>query len=176
MLSIIVPSYNEGVNLGSTLKAITKVLPDTPHEVIVVDDCSTNGDVIAVEQAYPHVQFIRHTTRKGTSGGRVTGAQTAKGDVLCFETAGSCGFTGARKCTPFAAQRTAERVADKAKRMGIQELEVKVKGPGSGRESAITALEDYEGGKITNTVLSVPLPVDKIWARVGPMEVRPDDD
>ena len=64
-----------------------------------------------------------------------------RGDVLCFATAGSCGFSGARKSTPFAAQRTAERVADKAKRMGIQELEVKVKGPGSGRESAITALE-----------------------------------
>jgi small subunit ribosomal protein S11 len=64
-----------------------------------------------------------------------------KGDVLCFETAGSCGFTGARKSTPFAAQRAAERVAEKAKRMGIQELEVKVKGPGAGRESAITALQ-----------------------------------
>jgi small subunit ribosomal protein S11 len=64
-----------------------------------------------------------------------------KGDVLCFDTAGSCGFSGARKSTPFAAQRTAERVADKAKRMGVQELEVKVKGPGAGRESAITALE-----------------------------------
>jgi small subunit ribosomal protein S11 len=64
-----------------------------------------------------------------------------KGDVLCFETSGSVGFKGARKSTPFAAQRAAERVADKAKRMGVQELEVKVKGPGSGRESAITALE-----------------------------------
>lgn len=64
-----------------------------------------------------------------------------KGDVLCFETAGSCGFSGARKSTPFAAQRAAERVAEKAKRLGIQELEIKVKGPGSGRESAITALE-----------------------------------
>ncbi|MHC4787931.1 MAG: 30S ribosomal protein S11 [Planctomycetota bacterium] len=64
-----------------------------------------------------------------------------KGDVVCFETAGSCGFSGARKSTPFAAQRAAERVAEKAKRMGIEELEIKVKGPGSGRESAITALE-----------------------------------
>jgi len=64
-----------------------------------------------------------------------------KGDVVCFETAGTVGFSGARKSTPFAAQRAAERVAEKAKRMGIQELEVKVKGPGSGRESAITALE-----------------------------------
>ncbi|KPK62002.1 MAG: 30S ribosomal protein S11 [Planctomycetes bacterium SM23_32] len=64
-----------------------------------------------------------------------------KGEVVCFETAGSVGFKGARKSTPFAAQRAAERVADKAKRLGIQELEIKVKGPGSGRESAITALE-----------------------------------
>jgi len=64
-----------------------------------------------------------------------------KGDVICFETAGTVGFNGARKSTPFAAQRAAERLADRIKRMGIQELEVKVKGPGSGRESAITALE-----------------------------------
>lgn len=64
-----------------------------------------------------------------------------RGDVLCFETSGTCGFSGSRKSTPFAAQRAAERVADKAKRMGIQEVEVKVKGPGSGREPAITALE-----------------------------------
>jgi len=64
-----------------------------------------------------------------------------KGDLLCFETAGSCGFKNTRKSTPFAAQRTAERIAEKAKRMGIQELEIKVKGPGSGREAAVTALE-----------------------------------
>ena len=56
-----------------------------------------------------------------------------KGEVVCFETAGTVGFSGARKSTPFAAQRAAERIADKAKRMGMQELEVKVKGQGSGR-------------------------------------------
>jgi len=82
-----------------------------------------------------------------------------KGDVLCFETAGSCGFAGARKSTPFAAQRAAERVADKAKRMGIQELEVKVKGPGSGRESAITALQG--AGLTIHSIEDVtPLPHD----------------
>jgi small subunit ribosomal protein S11 len=64
-----------------------------------------------------------------------------KGDVVCFATAGGCGFKGSRKSTPFAAQRTAEQVAEAAKRMGVHELEVKVKGPGSGREGAITALE-----------------------------------
>jgi small subunit ribosomal protein S11 len=63
------------------------------------------------------------------------------GEVLCWESAGSCGFKGSRKSTPFAAQRAGERVADKAKKLGVREIEVKVKGPGSGRESAITSLE-----------------------------------
>ena len=63
------------------------------------------------------------------------------GEVLCWESAGTCGFKGSRKSTPFAAQRAGERVADKAKKMGVREVEVKVKGPGSGRESAVTSLE-----------------------------------
>jgi len=65
----------------------------------------------------------------------------ANGEVLCWESAGTSGFKGSRKSTPFAAQRAGEKVAEKAKKMGIREVEVKVKGPGSGRESAITALE-----------------------------------
>ncbi len=87
----------------------------------------------AGSRAVAHVQATFNNTRITIT--------DLKGDVLCFETAGTCGFAGSRKSTPFAAQRAAERVADKAKRMGVQELEVKVKGPGSGRESAITALE-----------------------------------
>ena len=63
------------------------------------------------------------------------------GESLCWASAGTVGFKGSRKSTPFAAQRAAENVADKARKMGIQELEVRVKGPGSGRESAITALQ-----------------------------------
>ena len=80
-----------------------------------------------------------------------------KGDVLCSVTAGACGFSGARKSTPFAAQRAAERIAEQAKRLGIQELEVKVKGPGSGRESAITALE-AAGLRIQSIEDVTPLP------------------
>ncbi len=82
-----------------------------------------------------------------------------KGDVLCFETAGTVGFKGARKSTPFAAQRAAERLAEKARRMGVQELEVKVKGPGAGRESAITALEGA-GMSIHSIEDVTPLPHD----------------
>jgi small subunit ribosomal protein S11 len=62
------------------------------------------------------------------------------GNVLCTDSAGTIGFKGSRKSTPFAAQRAAEACADKAKKLGMHEVEVRVKGPGSGRESAITAL------------------------------------
>ncbi|MBM43839.1 MAG: 30S ribosomal protein S11 [Phycisphaerae bacterium] len=62
------------------------------------------------------------------------------GETLAWDSAGTVGFKGARKATPFAASRAAERVASKVKRMGVHEIEVRVKGPGSGRESAITGL------------------------------------
>jgi small subunit ribosomal protein S11 len=55
--------------------------------------------------------------------------------------AGTVGFKGSRKSTPFAAQRAAEECAGKAQKFGVKEVEVRVKGPGAGRESAITALQ-----------------------------------
>src|SRR5215471_6134970 len=63
------------------------------------------------------------------------------GDTLCTASAGTVGFKGSRKSTPFAAQRAAETCADRAAKFGLKEVEVRVKGPGSGRESAITALQ-----------------------------------
>jgi small subunit ribosomal protein S11 len=63
------------------------------------------------------------------------------GDVLCWASAGTSGFKGSRKSTPFAAQRAAEICAERAAKYGVKELEVKVKGPGAGRESAITGLQ-----------------------------------
>jgi len=82
-----------------------------------------------------------------------------KGEVLCWQSAGTCGFTGARKSTPFAAQRAGERAADAAKKMGVREVDVKVKGPGSGRESAISALES--AGLIVHSIEdNTPLPHD----------------
>ena len=64
------------------------------------------------------------------------------GETLCWDSAGSIGYKGSRKSTPFAAQRAAESVAQKAQKFGVKEIEIKVNGPGSGRESAITALQD----------------------------------
>jgi small subunit ribosomal protein S11 len=63
------------------------------------------------------------------------------GDTLCFASAGVAGFKGSRKSTPFAAQRASEIASEKASKFGVRELEVRVQGPGSGRESAITALQ-----------------------------------
>jgi small subunit ribosomal protein S11 len=64
-----------------------------------------------------------------------------KGDTLCWASAGTCGFKGSRKSTPFAGQVAAQQAAEKAAKFGVKEIEVQVKGPGSGRESAITALQ-----------------------------------
>lgn len=63
------------------------------------------------------------------------------GDTLCYASGGTVGFKGSRKSTPFAAQRAAEEAAAKALKFGVREIEVRVKGPGAGRESAITALQ-----------------------------------
>ncbi|HUS45210.1 MAG TPA: 30S ribosomal protein S11 [Phycisphaerae bacterium] len=79
------------------------------------------------------------------------------GNVLCQGSAGTIGFKGSRKSTPFAAQRAAEACAEKAIKMGMREVEVKVKGPGSGRESAVTALQ-AAGLKVSSIEDVTPIP------------------
>lgn len=64
-----------------------------------------------------------------------------KGEALVWASSGSVGFSGSKKSTPFAAQIAAETAAKKALEHGLKEIEVYVKGPGSGRESAIRALQ-----------------------------------
>ena len=82
------------------------------------------------------VVYIKSTFNNTT----VTFTDT-KGDTLCWSSAGTSGFKGSRKSTPYAGQSAAQQAVEKASKFGVKELEVKVKGPGSGRESAITALE-----------------------------------
>jgi small subunit ribosomal protein S11 len=79
------------------------------------------------------------------------------GEVICAGSAGTVGFKGSRKSTPFAAQRAAEDAARKAKRLGVTEVEVRVKGPGSGREGAVTALQ-AAGLRISTIEDVTPLP------------------
>ncbi len=79
------------------------------------------------------------------------------GEVLCWASAGTVGFKGTRKSTPFAAQRAGERAAQAARKFGVVEVEVRVKGPGSGRESAVTALQ-AAGLRIQSIEDVTPLP------------------
>lgn len=81
----------------------------------------------------------------------------ANGDVLCWASAGTVGFKGSRKSTPFAAQRAAEVCAERAAKFGVREMEVLVKGPGSGRESAITGLQT-SGMSVKSIEDITPLP------------------
>lgn len=79
------------------------------------------------------------------------------GDTICSGSAGCVGFKGSRKSTPFAAQQAAQRCANTAMRNGVREIEVRVKGPGSGRESAISALQQA-GLRIVSIEDVTPLP------------------
>ena len=80
-----------------------------------------------------------------------------EGDTICSSSAGCVGFKGSRKSTPFAAQQAAQRCAGAAMRNGVRELEIKVKGPGPGRESAISALQQT-GLRIASIEDVTPLP------------------
>ena len=80
-----------------------------------------------------------------------------KGNVVSWATSGGAGFKGSRKSTPFAAQVAAEDVAKKAQEHGVRTLEVEVCGPGSGRESALRALQ-AAGFTITSIRDVTPIP------------------
>lgn len=80
-----------------------------------------------------------------------------QGNTLSWATSGGSGFRGSRKSTPFAAQVAAERAGEVAKEYGVKNLDVLVKGPGPGRESAVRALNAI-GYKITNITDVTPLP------------------
>jgi small subunit ribosomal protein S11 len=79
------------------------------------------------------------------------------GAVICSSSAGSVGFKGSRKSTPFAAQQAAQNCANAAMRNGVREVEIRVKGPGAGRESAISAMQ-AAGMRITSIEDVTPLP------------------
>ncbi|HEY5716964.1 MAG TPA: 30S ribosomal protein S11 [Motiliproteus sp.] len=80
-----------------------------------------------------------------------------QGNTLSWATAGGSGFRGSRKSTPFAAQVAAERAGTAAQEYGLKNLDVLVKGPGPGRESAVRALNNV-GFKITNITDVTPIP------------------
>ncbi len=102
-----------------------------------------------VTRAIAHVKATFNNTM-------ITITDTA-GETLAWASAGTVGFKGTRKSTPFAAGRAAEKAAVAAKKFGVKEIEVRVKGPGSGRESAITSLQ-AAGLRIQSIEDVTPLP------------------
>src|SRR6187402_3895839 len=80
-----------------------------------------------------------------------------QGNTLSWATSGGCGFRGSRKSTPFAAQVAAEKAGRAAQEYGLKTLEVRIKGPGPGRESAVRSLNAI-GYKIGNIIDITPIP------------------
>ncbi len=86
-----------------------------------------------IEKGIAHIQCTFNNT--------IVSITDMDGNVICWSSAGSVGFKGSRKSTPFAAQVTAEAAAKKALDMGLKRIDTYVKGPGAGRETAIRALQ-----------------------------------
>jgi small subunit ribosomal protein S11 len=80
------------------------------------------------------------------------------GNVLAWSSAGSLGFKGSKKSTPYAAQQAVEDAMTKAKEYGLKEVGIKVQGPGSGRETAIKSVGTIEGIRVTFFKDITPLP------------------
>jgi small subunit ribosomal protein S11 len=79
------------------------------------------------------------------------------GNAICWSSAGALGFRGSKKSTPFAAQVASQEAGKKAKEHGVSSVEVKVRGPGAGRENAIRALLSL-GMRITSVADKSPIP------------------
>lgn len=94
---------------------------------------------------------------RATFNNTIVSITDTSGNVIAWSSAGAQGFKGSRKSTPFAAQVAAEKAAGKALDLGMKKLEVHVKGPGSGRESAIRSLQAV-GMEITVIRDKTPIP------------------
>ena len=102
-----------------------------------------------VTDAVAHVQASFNNT--------VVTITDRQGNALSWATAGGAGFRGSRKSTPFAAQVAADKAARAAADYGVKTVEVRIKGPGPGRESAVRSLNAI-GVKVTNIIDVTPIP------------------
>src|SRR5678816_3436204 len=84
------------------------------------------------------VRGIAHV--RATQNNTMVTVTDMNGETVCWDSAGTIGFKGARKSTPFAATRAGESAGQKARKLGMSEIEVRIRGSGSGRESAVNGL------------------------------------
>lgn len=101
------------------------------------------------------VRGIAHI--KATQNNTIVTITDTDGETLCWDSAGTIGFKGARKSTPFAATRAGEAAGQKARKLGMTEIEVHIKGTGSGRESAVNGLVST-GLRVTAIEDHTPVP------------------
>jgi small subunit ribosomal protein S11 len=101
------------------------------------------------------VRGIAHV--KATQNNTIVTITDMNGETLAWDSAGTIGFKGARKSTPFAATRAGENAGQKARKLGMSEIEVRIKGAGSGRESAVNGLTG-SGLRVTAIEDHTPVP------------------
>ena len=101
------------------------------------------------------VRGIAHI--KATQNNTMVTITDMNGETICWDSAGTIGFKGARKATPFAATRAGEAAGQKARKVGMTELEVHIKGTGGGRESAVQGLAST-GLRVTAIEDHTPVP------------------
>jgi len=101
------------------------------------------------------VRGIAHV--KATQNNTLVTITDMNGETVCWDSAGTIGFKGARKSTPFAATRAGESAGQKARKIGMSEVEVRIKGSGSGRESAVNGLVST-GIRVTAIEDHTPVP------------------
>lgn len=101
------------------------------------------------------VRGIAHI--KATQNNTIVTITDTNGETLCWDSAGTIGFKGARKSTPFAATRAGESAGQKARKIGVNEVEVRIKGVGAGRESAVTGMVST-GIRVTAVEDHTPIP------------------
>ena len=124
---------------------------------------STNENVEKTTEVRKPKKKIKKNITMGTAFVNATFNNTIisiadnSGNVIVWSSAGAMGFKGSRKSTPYAAQVAADRAAIKAQEHGLKTLTVKLKGPGSGRETALRALQ-ARGFKILSIKDSTPMP------------------
>jgi small subunit ribosomal protein S11 len=94
---------------------------------------------------------------KATQNNTIVTVTDMAGETLAWDSAGTIGFKGARKATPFAATRAGEQVGHKVRKMGMAEVEVRIKGTGAGRESAVTGMAST-GIRVTAIEDRTPVP------------------
>jgi small subunit ribosomal protein S11 len=145
----------EGGGAAKPAEGAAPAAPAAPTAADLLADESAGKKIIKAKGAKNIVSGIANIL--ATFNNTVVSITDAQGNVLGWSSAGRVGFKGSRKSTAFAAQQVAQDAARQAMSHGMKEVEIKIKGPGSGRESAIRALQAI-GLEITSIRDVTPVP------------------